>query len=101
MDIKANLEKDTDENAKIGAMALLLSNFFRKNVSKRASIIWINQTRQIVGGYNPTGNIRYSTMGGRALPFFGSIRLDLSITDKIKDQEDNVFAYNVKVYTTK
>ena len=101
MDIKANLEKDTDENAKIGAMALLLSNFFKKNVAKRASIVWINQTRQIVGGYSPTGQIRYATMGGRALPFFGSIRLDLSIIEKCKDNEENVYAMKIKVYTTK
>lgn len=101
MDIKANLEKETDEAAKIGAMALLLSNFLKKNVAKRATVIWINQTRQIVGGYNPTGQIRYSTMGGRALPFFGSIRLDLSVIEKLKDNEENVYAMKVKVYTQK
>jgi len=101
MDIKANLEKDTDEAAKIGAMALLLSNFFKKNVAKRATIVWINQTRQVVGGYNPTGQIRYATMGGRALPFFGSIRLDLSIIEKLKDVEENVYAMKVKVHTAK
>ena len=104
MDIKANLEKDTDENAKIGAVALLMSNFLRKNVAKRATVIWINQTRQVVGGYNPTGQIRYQTMGGRALPFFGTIRLDISIIEKLKKEEDgeeNVYALKTKVYTTK
>src|SRR5208282_25226 len=101
MDIKANLEKESDEQAKIGAMALLLSNFLKKNVNKRATIIWVNQTRQVVGGYNPTGQIRYSTMGGRALGFFGTIRLELSITDKLRDSEDNVWALKTKVYTAK
>lgn len=101
MDIKANLEKDADENNKIGAMALLLSNFLKRNVAKRATVVWINQTRQIVGGYNPTGNIRYATMGGRALPFFGSIRLDLSIIEKMKDANEDVYAMKVKVYTFK
>src|SRR5271157_1447069 len=101
MDIKANLEKESDEAAKIGAMALLLSNFLKKNVAKRATIIWINQTRQVVGGYNPTGQVRYATMGGRALPFFGSIRLDLSIMEKLKDGEENVYALKTKIYTTK
>lgn len=101
MDIKANLEKESDEAAKIGAMALLMSNFLRKNLAKRATIIWINQTRQIVGGYNPTGNIRYSTMGGRALPFFGSIRLELSVVEKLKDSEENVYALKTKIYTLK
>lgn len=101
MDIKANLEKDADENNKIGAMALLLSNFLKRNVAKRATVIWINQTRQIVGGYNPTGQVRYSTMGGRALPFFGSIRLDLSIVEKLKDSNEDVYAMKIKVYTQK
>jgi recombination protein RecA len=101
MDIKANLEKESDEAAKIGAMALTMSNFLRKNLAKRATIIWINQTRQIVGGYNPTGQIRYSTMGGRALPFFGSIRLDLSVVEKLKDANDNVYALKTKIYTIK
>lgn len=101
MDIKANLEKESDENNKIGAMALLLSNFLKKNVAKRSTVIWINQTRQIVGGYNPTGNVRYATMGGRALPFFGSIRLDLSVVEKMKDGDENVYALKTKVYTQK
>lgn len=101
MDIKANLEKDTDENAKIGAMALLLSNFLRKNLAKKATVIWINQMRQVVGGYNPTGNIRYSTMGGRALGFFATIRIELSVIEKMKDANDNVYAYQVKVYIEK
>lgn len=101
MDIKANLEKESDENNKIGAMALLLSNFLKKNVAKKATIIWINQTRQVVGGYNPTGQIRYATMGGRALPFFGSIRLDISIIEKLKDPQENVYALKTKIYTQK
>lgn len=104
MDIKANLEKDTDEAAKIGAMALLLSNFFKKNVAKRSTILWVNQTRQVVGGYNPTGQVRYTTMGGRALPFFGSIRLDLSLIEKLKnekDGEEDVYGMKIKVYTEK
>ena len=101
MDIKANLEKESDENNKIGAMALLLSNFMKRNVAKRATVVWINQTRQIVGGYNPTGQIRYSTMGGRALGFFGSIRLDLSVIEKLKDANEDVYAMKVKVFTNK
>jgi len=101
MDIKANLEKESDEANKIGAMALLLSNFMKKNVAKRATVIWINQTRQIVGGYNPTGNIRYNTMGGRAMLFFGSIRLELSIVEKMKDANDNIYALKTKIYTFK
>jgi recombination protein RecA len=101
MDIKENLERESDESAKIGAMARLLSNFLKKNVAKRATVVWINQTRQVVGGYNPTGQVRYRTMGGHALPFLGSIQLDISIIEKLKDAEGNVYALKTKVYTTK
>ena len=58
----------------------------------------------MVGGYNPTGQIRYQTMGGRALPFFGTIRFDISIIEKLKKEEDgeeNVYALKTKVYTMK
>jgi RecA/RadA recombinase len=99
LDIKANLEKDMDEAAKICARDLLISNFLKKNVAKRATVIWINQTRQVAEGYNPTGQLRCTTMGGRALPFLGTIRLDLTITEKQKDAEENVYAYKVNVYT--
>jgi recombination protein RecA len=71
-------------------------------VAKRATVVWINQTRQVVGGYSPAGQgPRYATMGGRALPFFGSIRLDLSVIEKLKDSKEDVYAMKVKVYTQK
>jgi recombination protein RecA len=40
-------------------------------------------------------------MGGRALPFFGSIRLDLTVTEKLKDANEDIYAYIVKVYAAK
>jgi len=101
MDLKANLEKTADEPNKMGGIAKNLSDFFRKNVMKRACVVWVNQTRQAIGGYNPTGNIRYVTMGGRAMPFFASIRMELSLVEKVKGANDEVFAYKVKVYTSK
>jgi len=101
MDLKANLEKTADEPNRMGGIAKNLSDFFRKNVMKRACVVWVNQTRQAIGGYNPTGNIRYTTMGGRAMPFFASIRMELSLVEKVKGANDEVFAYKVKVFTAK
>lgn len=102
MDLKANLEKTSDEATQVGGVSKLMSEFFRKNVSKRASILWINQSRTVIGGYNPTGNTRYVTSGGKALGFFASIRLELSIIDKIKGTgDDDIVGYKVKVYTSK
>jgi hypothetical protein len=53
MDLKSNLEKDTDEPNKIGGVAKLMSDFFRKNTMcpastistmKRACVVGVNQT---------------------------------------------------------
>lgn len=103
MDLQANLEKTSDDENQVGGISKLMSEFFRKNLKKRASIIWINQTRQVVGGYNPTGNIRYSSTGGRALLFYATIRMELSIVDKIKGPggDDDIVGYRVKVHTFK
>lgn len=100
MDIEANLEKSSEDSNKIGAMALLMSNFLKKNVAKRATVVWINQTRMQIGGYSPTGQTRHIPTCGKALGFYASIILDLSVVERLKDGED-IYAYRVKVHTAK
>ena len=102
MDLKANLEKPSNDPNQVGGVSKLMSEFMRKNVKKRACIVWVNQTRMVIGGYNPTGNIRYSTTGGRAMLFFGTIRLELSIESRITgNNEDEYLGYKVKVFVAK
>ena len=100
MDLKCNLEKTADEPGRVGGIAKLLGDHFKKTTLKRACVVWINQTRQYVG-YNPTGQIKYVTMGGRALPFFGSIRLDLSIVERLKGSDEEYFGFRAAAYTYK
>jgi recombination protein RecA len=78
-------DKQTAENAKIGNVAKPLGDFLKKNVAKNATIIWINQTRQGIGG----NMIYYVTTGGRALKFYTSVRLSLDKGEKayLGDQE--------------
>lgn len=104
LESKATLEKDLDEAEAMGGCAKLLSRFCRKNKNKHAGIIWINQTRQAgLGQYNPTGQTKYVTPGGRALPFFASIRLELSMLEKLKNpsNENEYIGFKTKVYTAK
>jgi recombination protein RecA len=100
LDLKTNLEKSADEANKMCGIAGLMSSFLRKNVKKRACVVWINQTRSYIG-YNPTGQQKFVTMGGRALPFFGSIRLELSIIEKLKDANDRCYGFKIKAFTAK
>lgn len=101
MDLQANLEKGSDDANKVGGISLLMSEYFKKNMRKRACVVWINQTRQSIG-YNPTGGVRYTSCGGRAMLFYGSIRMELSIVEKIKGStDDDIVGYQVKVFTSK
>jgi len=84
MEQEKNLEKDAGDPNQVGGIAKMISEFCRKNISKRATILWLNQTRQKVGGFNPTGNIQYVTTGGRALPFYSTCRISLTRTEKLK-----------------
>jgi recombination protein RecA len=104
LESKGTLEKDLDEAEAMGGIAKLLSRFCRKNKNKHASVVWINQTRQAgIGQYNPSGQTKYVTPGGRALPFFASIRLELSYLEKIKHPsiEGEFIGFKTKVYTAK
>jgi recombination protein RecA len=100
LETQGNLDKEADENNQTGGISKKLAEFTRKNTCKKATIIWINQSRMKIGGYNPTGQPQYITTGGKALPFFCSIRLELSIADKIKRGEE-VLGYRIKVYIKK
>jgi len=87
LESKADLDKEAGEDTRVGGVSKMLSAFLRKNVAKRAGIIWINQTRMKVGPSGP-GGPGYVTTGGRGLPFYASIRLSLEMAfPKYKIQE--------------
>ena len=99
---KANLDKAPGETNIVGGLSLLLSEFYKKNVSKKASIIWINQMRTKIGAYSPTGSTPLDTTGGKAIKFYSSIRLELSYADKIKEHKDgDPIGMKIKVFTSK
>jgi recombination protein RecA len=99
---KANLEKKPGEPNQVGGLSLLLSEFYRKNVAKKATILWINQMRTKIGQYSPNGSVPLDTTGGKAIKFYSSIRLELSYVDKIRETKDgDPIGMKIKVFTSK
>src|ERR1017187_4315010 len=99
---KANLDKASGEPNQMGGLSLMLSEFYKKNVSKQATILWINQMRTKIGAYSPNGGEVMDTTGGRGIKFYSSIRLELSYVDKIKESKDgDPVGMKVKAFTSK
>jgi recombination protein RecA len=103
LESKANLEKDVKEGTQTGGLSKMLSEFTRKNIAKRATIVWINQMRMKIGKTMAGAPPPHVTTGGKALPFYASIRLELSLAfpePKIK-VGDEIVGMNVRVFTAK
>lgn len=86
---KAELEKDMGESS-MGLHARLMSQACRKLTASIANskciVIFLNQIRDVIGGYgNPT-----TTTGGKALPFYSSIRLELSRKETLKVKDEAI-----------
>lgn len=100
---KAEIEGDFGES-NMGLQARMMGQGFRKTIAKIAQnevcVIFINQIRMKIGVMfgNPE-----TTSGGKALPFFASIRLDIrQIGDNIEEHGEQVGKYSrVKVIKNK
>jgi recombination protein RecA len=94
--------KSADKNARVGGISMKLSQFFRKNTNTHACVLWINQTRQSPGAYSPQGGITYVTSGGRALPFYSSVRLELTVVEKLRENaESDPYGFVTKILVVK
>lgn len=87
---KLELEGDMDQNS-IGLVARLMSRSLKKLVSTAnksgTTIIFINQTRDAIGGFSPVGTPQ-TTTGGKALKFFASQRIDVRRRQQVKEGKD-------------
>ena len=63
------------------------------------SVIFINQVREKVGAFSSYGT-PVTTSGGKALPFYSSVRLNIKKADPIKDK-DEVIGHVVKAKVVK
>lgn len=96
-----NLAKDDGDPNQMGGIAKLLGESIRKNLAKRAAVIWLNQSRQTMGGMPGMGP-QYVTPGGKAVGFFSSVRLELSQVERLKiGKDDDPYGIAVKVFTAK
>lgn len=99
---KADLDRDvTNSSAQPGGIGKIMQDHCRRYAHTRATVIWINQALPQIGGYNPTGNIRYKTTGGNAIPFYSSIRLELRLDEKLKGKDDEIYGVKIEVYVFK
>jgi recombination protein RecA len=102
LDSAANLAKDADEAKGMGGIAKLLGENIRNNLRAKATIMWLNQSRQKVGAFSPTGGTVYCQPGGMAIGFFSTVRLELSQIEKLKapGTEDPI-GFKTQIFTAK
>lgn len=81
---KIEIDSDMETTGSMGMeQAKLMSKALRKltTANDRTLIIWINQTRDSVGGMFAKKNV---TSGGRAMGFYASTRIEMVRTETIK-----------------
>jgi len=85
---KVLLDSDIEDNAKIGALAALMSRGLQKLVAtisnSKTTVSFINQTRVKIGAFAPGMGVPKDTTGGNALKFYSSIRIDVRRGQDIK-----------------
>lgn len=88
----------------VGELARLLSKEIRKMIKAASrngtTIIFINQTRDKIGGFSPFGTPT-ETPGGKALKFYASQRVQISKGKPITEGKDNTIGVEVKMKNVK
>lgn len=91
---KAELENDFGDSH-MALHARLLSEGMRRITGKIAkeqiSLICINQIRDSMSQYGPS----YRTLGGNAIPFHASVRIQLKTVGKLEDATKDVFGITI------
>jgi recombination protein RecA len=90
---KADLDKDNDDNKQVGGISKLLSEYFRPQTAKKATVVWINQQRTKVGAFSPSGATVMVTPGGKAIPFYSSIRIKGSRVQALKEGDNDPYGF--------
>lgn len=91
--LENNAEKNRHDNMRISGTARILAEWMPSlvNFSEKSgtTIIFINQERVKIGGFNPTGGESLKTMGGKAIPYFATIRIKVSSVGYIQIKNYN------------
>jgi recombination protein RecA len=87
---KLELEGDMDQNS-IGLVARLMSRSLKKLIGTanktKTTIIFINQTRDAIGGFSPVGTPQ-TTTGGKAMKFYASQRIQVNRRQQVKEGKE-------------
>ena len=89
--------KDTADNTKVGGISKFLRNWFRKNTTRRAHIMWLNHANQNIGGQIVT----YSTSGGKSVPRYSSLRFELTVVEKLTEGDKDPYGFVTRVQVVK
>ena len=98
---RADLEKQPGDSS-MGGIGKTMWEHARKFGHTKATKIWINQALPQIGVFSPAG-IKYKTSGGQALPFFGSIKLELRLVEKLKGPlpDEDIYGVVIDAFTAK
>jgi len=87
---KLELEGDMDQGS-IGLVARLMSRSLKKLIGTAnrngCTVIFINQTRDAIGGFSPAGTPQ-TTTGGKAMKFYASQRIQVNRRQQVKDGKE-------------
>jgi len=101
--VPTKIAESSIEQQTIGLLARFMSTTMQKLTGiayeQDCTLIFINQVREKIGGFSPVGTPE-TTSGGRALPFYSSVRLHVRMGDKLKNK-DEIYGHIVKVKVTK
>lgn len=99
---QAELEGSMEQQS-IGVVARLMSKALRRLVSTankhKTTVIFINQTRDAIGGFSPFGTPQ-TTPGGKAMKFYASQRIEVKRRGQVKDGKD-IIGNEVKLVVKK
>jgi recombination protein RecA len=97
--VESSIEQQT-----MGMLARFMSTTCQKlngiAYQNDCTVFFINQIREKIGGYAPNGVVPTTTSGGRALPFYSSVRLNVRRGENITEKDDTIGHY-VKVKVVK
>ena len=96
--VESSIEQQT-----IGLLARFMSTTCQKlngpAYANDCTVLFINQIRDKVGAFSPAGTPT-TTSGGRSLPFYSSVRLNVRAGDQLKNK-DEVYGHIIKVKVVK
>lgn len=99
MNTQKNLEKaSVGDPSQYGGIGGVLTDFMKKNIAKKPTIFWLNQAKRQMSSM--PGVVSYKTVGGEAIKFWSSLRIELARV-KSYNPDESFFGFDTKVLVPK